>query len=184
MACQFCLGHLEIAEFVPKIFSSIQTNESGGEETDPFDTAHTADAYTGQEKPNKPFRRETLVPESMESCPAQDGSEGKAEEHGIEEDETRDRCVGVLAEHHECDEPDSWTSEAQFASGEVGQRYCDCAKKGVEYSHKGIVDFFRILLAGLEFERTIVTSQIARQANQHLPEGRVDVEVELAFEIV
>lgn len=103
MTCQFHLGHLEITEFVPQVFRSVETKQSGDEESHPFDATDTSNAQAGQNEPDEPFDGETLSLQSVESGPAGHGGEGKAEKHGIEEDESRDGGVRILTQYHEGD---------------------------------------------------------------------------------
>jgi hypothetical protein len=72
----------------------------------------------------------------------------------------------------------------QLLRGEVGERDAQGTKGSVEEAHKGIVDVLGINLPTLELKGAIVAGQVARQTDQHLPERRVDIEVELAFEVV
>ena len=118
---------------------------------------------------------------TMELCPASNGREGEAEEHGIEEDEARDGGIGVFAQDHEGDEPDGGTFEVQFASGEVGKRDGDNAEQGIEDSHEGVIELRGVGFTRLELEGSVVTSEISGQAHEHLAQRRVDIKVELAL---
>jgi len=51
-------------------------------------------------------------------------------------------------------------------------------------SHRNVGHRVRVGIARLELETTVITGEQARQSNEHFAEGRVDVEVELALEIV
>lgn len=121
---------------------------------------------------------------TVEFGPAEDGGEGEAEKHRVEENEAADGGVRVLAKNSQSDEPDSGPAEVQFLCSEVGQGNADGAECCVEEAHKGVVQFFRVCLARLELERSIVSCHVSRETNEHLAEGRVDIEVELALEVV
>lgn len=158
--------HLEIAKLVPKIFNRVQSNQSSDEESDQFNTSNTADAEPCHEQPEEPFGFKTLVLESMEFGPTQCRGNGATEEHRIEQNESANGCVRVLAEHHKRDEPNRWTPQVKLLGSPVGHRNANSTKKGVELAHKGIVDFFRIGFARLEFERPIVSSKVARETDK------------------
>lgn len=66
----------------------------------------------------------------------------------------------------------------------VCQRHTECTKRRVENPHEGVVESLRVHLAGLELERSIVTSHVPRQANEHLAQRRMNIEVELALKVV
>jgi len=51
-------------------------------------------------------------------------------------------------------------------------------------SHEFVVQLIRVCLSRLELERAIVSSEVARETDQHLPKRGVDIEVELAFEVM
>jgi hypothetical protein len=72
----------------------------------------------------------------------------------------------------------------QLLRRQVRERHAHGAERGVEEAHVGVVELFRVGLAGLELEGAVVVCQPAGQADEHLSEGRVDIEVELAFEVV
>lgn len=120
----------------------------------------------------------------MEFGPAKSCRKGKTEQHGIEQDEPRNRRVGVLEEDHQTDQPDSGSAKIEFAGGEICERDAYHAKEGVEKTHKCVIDVFRILLSRFKLEGSIVARQISRQADQHLPQGWMDVEVEFTLNIV
>ena len=127
---------------------------------------------------------EALVLKSMKPGPAQNSRECEAQEHGVQQDKSTDRSIGVLAQDHECHKPYSRSLQVQLAGSVVGQRDSDSAKERVERSHEGIVELFWIFLSRLEFKRAIVSSEVAGQANEHLPKGWMHIEIELAFEVV
>ena len=58
------------------------------------------------------------------------------------------------------------------------------AKHGHHDAHRDIGDGVGVGLARLELERAVVACQQAGEADEHLAERRVDVEVELALEVV
>lgn len=121
---------------------------------------------------------------AMKFGPAEDGGECEAEQHGIKENETADGGVRVLAKNSQSDEPYSRSPEVQFLCSEVGQRYADSTERGVEEAHEGVVQLLRICFARLEFERSVVSCEVARETDQHFSKRRVDIEVELALEVV
>lgn len=178
------LRHFDIAKLAPQIIDGVQSNKSGTEESNPFDTADTPNAQTSQTEPDVPFQGEALALQAMEPSPAHGRGECEAKQHRVEQNESGDGRVRILAQHHQTNQPDCGPAEVQLSSGVVRQRDTDDTESGIESSHKGIVHIFRVLLAGLEFERSIVACQVAGQANQHLSEWGVYIEVELALEVV
>lgn len=120
----------------------------------------------------------------VELGPAKRGSKGSAKQHGVEQDETADGGVRVLAEHHQGNEPDSRASQLELLGRKVGHGDTSNAKGGIKGAHKGIVDIFGIFLAGLELEGSVVAGEDAREAYQHLSERRVDVEVVFMLDVV
>lgn len=153
--------HLLVAKFVPQIVCGVETDQSCNKQTNPFDRADAANADTCQEQPDEPFHRPALVSQRVESCPAKRSGKREAEEHGIEEDESRNGSVRVLAENSKGAEPDSWTAEAKVSSSPVCEGNDDSSEQGVEHSHEGVVDLRRVGVAGLEFEGTVVTSEVS-----------------------
>ena len=87
MLCEVDLGHVQVTKLVPQVFCRVKTDQGRGEESNPFDATHASDAESAQEQPGEPFDRETLVSQAVEPCPTEDGGEGKAKEHRVEEDE-------------------------------------------------------------------------------------------------
>ena len=176
--------HLGVTELVPEILNGVQTDESSDEKTDELDRADAANAETGEEKPEEPFRLEAVVALVVELGPAENCSHGTAEQHRVEEDESADGRVGVLAENHESDEPDSGTAEVQFLGSEVGKGNADDTEEGVEGTHEGVVELLGIVLTGLEFERAVVTSHDTRETDEHFTERGVDIEVVFVLNVV
>ena len=121
---------------------------------------------------------------AMELGPAEHGGECEAEQHRVEEDETADGGVRVLAKNSQSNKPDGRSPEVQFFCSQVGQWHADGAERGVEKAHEGVVQLLRVCLARLELKRSVVSCEVARETDQHLAEGRVDIEVELALEVV
>jgi len=155
------LGHFEIAKLVPEILNSVDSDESGDEETDPLHTADASNRYTSQHQPQAPLRRERILLLAMKLGPAEDSREGEAEEHGVEKNEAADGCVRVLAEDGQSDEPDGRPPKVQLLCGEVRERNADGTESGVEEAHEGVVQFFRVSLARLELKRAIVSSKVS-----------------------
>ncbi len=120
----------------------------------------------------------------MELCPAENGGNSTAQEHRVEEDKAANRGVGVFAENHERDQPDSRSLELELLGSVVSQRNTDDAKEGVESAHKGVVDLFGVLFARFELERTVVSGEDTRETDKHLSEGGMDVEVVFVLNIV
>jgi hypothetical protein len=178
------LGHLQVTKLVPQILNSVDTNERSAEHADPLDTAHAAHAETSAEQPEAPFGGESLVAHVVEPGPAEDGGESEEQEHAVKQDEPADCSVAVLEQDHCSDQPDRRPLEVELLCGEVCERNAESAKGGVEQAHESVVELFRVGLAGLEFEGTVVVCEVAGQTDEHFAERRVDIEVELAFEIV
>ena len=178
------LGHLEVAELVPKVLNSVQTDQSSDEESNPLDTADASNGDTSEHQPQTPLRREGVVLLTVELGPAEDGGECEAKKHRVEENETADSGVRVLAENSQGNKPDCRAAEVQFLCGEVGQGHADGTERGVEQAHEGVVELLRVGLATLKFERPVVSCKVSRGTDEHLAERRVDIEVELALEVV
>jgi hypothetical protein len=66
----------------------------------------------------------------------------------------------------------------------VGEGHANSSKESVEYPHEGVIDIWRVLLAGLEFKGSIVPSEIAGQTDKHFSKRWVNIEIELALQIV
>lgn len=120
----------------------------------------------------------------VEPGPAEDGCESEEQEHAVKQDEPADRSVAVLEQNHGSNQPDRRPLEVELLGGEVCERDAECAKGGVKQAHERVVELFRVGLAGLEFEGSIVVCEVAGQTDEHFAERRVDIEVELAFEVV
>jgi hypothetical protein len=178
------LRHLKITKLVPQILDSVNANKRSTEHTNPLDTAHTTNTETSTEQPEAPLRRKSLVTHIVEPRPAEDGGEGEEQKHAVEQDEPADRRVAVLKQHHGCHQPDGGALKVQLLGGEVGERNAEGAEGGIEQAHEGVVELFRVGLAGLEFEGAVVVGEVAGQADEHFAERRVDIEVELALEVV
>lgn len=157
--------HLGIAKLSPQVLSGVQAYQRSDEEPNKLDTADTADADARHEEPEEPFGFEAVAALVMELGPAESSGHSTAKQHRIEENKTADGRVGVLAEDHEGNKPYSRSTEMQFACGPVGHGHTKNTEQGIEGAHKGEVDLFGVLFARLEFERPIVSSQDARQAD-------------------
>jgi hypothetical protein len=120
----------------------------------------------------------------VELGPAEDSRDCSTEQHRVEENESADSRVRVLAEHHERDEPDGRSAKLELSGGEVGQGNTEDTKEGVEGAHEGVVHVFGILFSRLEFEGSVVTGEDARETDKHLSEGRVDVEVVFMLDVI
>ena len=121
---------------------------------------------------------------TVELGPAEDGGEGEAKKHRIEEDETADGGVRVLAEDGQGNEPDGRSPEVQFLCSVVGQWDADGTEYRVEEAHEGVVQLLGVCFARLELKRSVVSCKVSGETDQHLAERRVDIEVKLALEIV
>lgn len=176
--------HFVVSELVPEILNGVETNQGGNEESNPLDTADASNAESSKCQPGEPLEAEALVLESVKSSPAEDRGEGKAEKHRVEEDESADSRVGVLAQDHESDKPHSWALEVELLSGKVCQWNADSAEECVKCAHEGVIEALWVPLSGLELEGSIVSSQVSRESDQHLPKRWVDIEVELSLEVV
>lgn len=120
----------------------------------------------------------------VEPRPAEDSSKSEEQKHAVEQNEPANRGVAVLEQDHGRHQPDCRALEVQLSSGEVGERDAEGTEGGVEQAHESVVELFGVGLAGLEFEGAIVVGEVARKANKHLAERRVDIEIELALEVV
>jgi hypothetical protein len=178
------LRHLQVTKLVPQILNGVDTNERSTEHTNPLDTAHAAHAETSAEQPETPFGGESLVTHVVEPGPAEDGGESEEQEHAIEQNEPADCSVAVLEQDHCSNQPDRRPLEVELLCGEVCERDAEGAKGRVEQAHESVVELFRVGLAGLELEGAIVVCEVAGQTDEHFAERRVDIEVELAFEVV
>lgn len=176
--------HLGIAKLSPEVLNSVETDESSHKKTNKLDTADTTNAKTGHEKPEEPLRVEAVITLIVELGPAEHSGDSTTEKHRVEQDESADGCVGVLAENHKGHQPDSRTSELKFASSEVGQRNAENTESRVEDTHDGVVDLWGVLFARLEFEGSVVAGEDSRETNKHLAERRVDIEVVFMLDIV
>jgi hypothetical protein len=178
------LGHLQVTKLVPKILNRVDTNKRSTEHANPLDTADTANAKTSAEEPESPLGRESLMAHVVEPRPAEHSGESEEQKHTVEQDEPADRGVAVLEEHHSRHEPDGRALEVQLFGSEVREGNAERAESGVEQAHESVVELFGVSLAGLELEGAVVVSEVAGEANKHLSERRVDIEVELALEVV
>lgn len=178
------LGHLQVSKLVPQVFNCIESNKSGTEHADPFDTADTANGQTGHHQPESPLGREGLVLQAVEFGPAEDSGESEEEQHRVEQDEPADGGVRVLEKDHHGNQPDSELLEAQGFGSVIGDGNAKRAESRVEEAHEGVVELWRVCLAGLELKGTVVACQVAGQTNQHLAERRVNIEIELTLQIV
>ena len=178
------LRHLQVTKLVPQILNGVDTNERSTEHTNPLDTTHAAHDETSAEQPETPFGGESLVTHIVEPGPAEYGGESEEQEHAVEQDEPADCSVAVLEQDHCSDQPDRRPLEVELLCGEVRERDAEGAKGRVEQAHESVVELFRVGLAGLEFEGTVVVCEVAGQTDEHFAERRVDIEVELAFQVV
>lgn len=178
------LGHFEISKLIPQILHGVDSNQGRTEQANHLDTTDTANAQSGQEKPREPFQGEALMLQPVEPGPAKNCGEGEAQEHRIEQDESRDSSVRVLKEHHESNQPDRDSSEPEFARSVIRQWHTNGTKEGVEDPHEHVVHIFWVFLSGFELEGSVITSEVAGQAHQYLPQRRVDIEIELALQVM
>lgn len=75
-------------------------------------------------------------------------------------------------------------AHTQLNSSVPRQRHHPHAKRREHHPHRDIRHILRVRLAALELERAVVAREQAREADEHLAERRVHVEVELALEVV
>lgn len=120
----------------------------------------------------------------MESCPAENGGEGEAKEHGVKENETADGCIRILAKDHKCHEPDGGALEVELSSSEICKGNTNSSEEGIECTHEGVVQILGVFLSGFEFEGAIVACEISGQADEHLSKRRVNIEVEFALQVM
>lgn len=177
-------GHLGVAKLGPEILNGVQADEGGDEETDKLNTAHTANAEASHEQPEEPLGLESIIALVVKLGPAQNSRHSSEEQHRVEKDEAADGCVRVLAKDHESNKPDSRTSEVQLAGSVVGHGNAENTEEGVESSHEGVVDILGVFFSRLEFEGSVVASENTREANKHLAQGRVNIEVIFMLDVV
>lgn len=178
------LGHLEVAELVPEVLNGVETDQSSDKEPNPLDTAYASNRDTSHHQPQTPLRRERVVLLTVEFGPTEDSGEGKTQEHRVQENEAADGRVRVLAENSQGNKPDGRPAEVQFLRGEICQWYADGAECRVEQTHEGVVQLLRVCFARLELKRSVVSCKVARETDEHLAEGRVDIEVEFALKVM
>ena len=121
---------------------------------------------------------------AMELSPAKNRGKCEAEQHGIEENEPADSGVRVLEENHHGDQPNGGSPEVELPRREVRQWNADSPEKCVKHTHEGVVELLWICLSRLEFKRPIVPCHVSREADQHLSEWGMDIEVELALKVM
>src|ERR1700761_1880140 len=78
----------------------------------------------------------------------------------------------------------STTAQAQRLSCIPPQRHHPNTEGCQHYSHGHVRHFCRIFRSAFELETAIVSRQETSQANEHFSERRVNVEVELPFQIM
>jgi hypothetical protein len=120
----------------------------------------------------------------VEASPAENGGEGKEEKHRVEQNEATDGGVRVLEQNHQGDKPGGRLAEVELLCSVVGQGNTQSTECCVELAHKDVVDLLGVSLTRLELEGTVVSGQVTRKANQHLSQRRVNIEVELALQVV
>ena len=184
MSTKLDLSHPQIAKLVPEILNSVQTNECSAEHANPLDTAHAADGDARHKQPQTPLRGERVMPLVVKLRPAKDRGEGEEQQHTIQQDEPADSRIAVLKQHHSSNQPHRGPLEMQLPRRKIRQRHAHGPEGRIEQAHIGIIQLFGVRLTTLKLEGSIVACQVARQTDQHLAEGRVDVEVEFALEVV
>jgi hypothetical protein len=176
--------HFQVSELVPQVFNSVKTDHRSCEQSNPLNTADTTNRDTRHHQPEEPLEGERLLLQIVESGKAEHGRESEEKQHGIQQNEAADGGVRVLAQNHQGHEPSTSLRQPELLCRVVRQRNAERSEGGIEDSHEGVVDLRRVFLSGLEFERAIVTGQVSRQTNEYLPQRRVDIEVELSFQIM
>lgn len=109
----------------------------------------------------------------MELGPAQDRGDGTCEKHGVEQDESADGGVRVLAQDHERHEPHSRAPQVELFCGPVGHWNADGTEQGVELAHQSVVDFLGVGFSRLKFERPIIPGDVARETDKQLSQRRL-----------
>lgn len=190
----------QITIFVPQVLCGVQTNQCGGKETNPLDTAYTTNGQARECKPDEPLSRERFLTEVMESSEAEHGRESEEEQHGVQENESRDGGIRVIwgmsalvrarlraqltTEDHQSNQPGSALGPSHLLASVVGQWNAEGTECSIKDSHEGVVDFWWVFGTRFEGKRAIVTSEITRETDQHLSEWRMDIEVEFTFKVV
>jgi hypothetical protein len=90
----------------------------------------------------------------------------------------------LTTENHKRDQPGGTLGPSHLLASVIGQWNTESTECSVEDSHEGVVDLWWVGVSRLEFERTVVTSEVSRETDQHLSERRMDIKVEFTFEVV
>lgn len=88
----------------------------------------------------------------MKLRPAENGGESEEQQHTIQQNESADGGIAVLAEYAECNEPDRELSEVQFLSSIVGDGDTESTESGIEDTHEGVVQVFGVCFTRFELE--------------------------------
>ena len=114
----------EVAEQIPELLESTQTNSSDGEETDPLATDDGSKRETGHDKPDPPVFGERLVVVLVaESGPCESGEGGEEDEGGVEENVTRLRDHAIFKGDEEGCKKSRGDTTVERAKSEVGKRH-------------------------------------------------------------
>ena len=90
----------------------------------------------------------------------------------------------ITQKRHRSHQDSSRPRKMQVNARVICQGHRSRTEKGVNNAHDTIVDFFGVLVTGFEFECAVVTGHDTGETIEHFAEGRVDVEVEVTFDVV
>lgn len=97
----------------------------------------------------------TLIPELGKT---KDDEAGRCKQHGIQEDESTNGEVRVVAQDEDCSKGAGGERHSQFLRGIVSERNHDSSKEGIEDAHETVIDI-GIRRPRLKRKRSVVASQ-------------------------
>lgn len=120
----------------------------------------------------------------MKLSPAENRREREEQQHRIQQNETTDGSVRILAQNHKRNKPDGQLAEVQLLCRVICERDAHGAESRVEDTHEGVIQVFWVCFARFEFEGAVIACEVAGETDEHFAQGRVDIEVKFAFEVV
>ncbi len=129
----------EVAEKIPELLESTETDSGNGEETDPLATDDGAERETGHDEPDPPRLGERLeVVLIAEGSPSECGESGEEDEGGIEEDVTGLGDQAILESDQEGGQEGGGDSAVQCAESKVGEGNRSNAHESGDHAHRDI----------------------------------------------